>query len=94
MIDFPGIALFAFAFGFPGPLELLILMVLFGPGLAALVVIPSWLVLSRLGLPPLLSLLAALPLANLMLLWAVALSHWPALDESPSGPSASSPRDG
>ena len=44
---------------------------------------PAGRICRRLGFSPWLGILAALPLANLLLLWFVALAEWPRLDTAP-----------
>lgn len=43
----------------------------------ALIVWPSIRIVRRLGLPTWLGILAAVPVANLIVLWVVAYSPWP-----------------
>ncbi|PCI04612.1 MAG: hypothetical protein COB78_09985 [Hyphomicrobiales bacterium] len=43
---------------------------------AALLVIPFWRIFKRSGWPPALSLLMAVPLVNVVLLWIFAFSKW------------------
>ena len=50
---------------------------------ALLVIWPAWTICRRLGLPPWLGVLAVLPLANLVLLWYVALAPWPRMESGP-----------
>ena len=40
------------------------------------IVVPCWQILKKAGLPPALSVLAMIPLANLLLLYYVAFSDW------------------
>jgi hypothetical protein len=51
--------------------------------LMVLWIIPAWKVLSRVGMPPALALLAAIPFVGfLVLLFVVANSPWPSFDTS------------
>lgn len=43
----------------------------------ALVIYPFWRILSRMGLPGVLSLLVIIPVVNLVFLWVVAFIAWP-----------------
>jgi hypothetical protein len=45
--------------------------------LSLLQVVPFWRIFARMGLPPWLSIMASLPLVNLIVLYWVALSPWP-----------------
>jgi len=47
------------------------------------VVWPAGRICRRLGFSPWLGILAALPLANLILLWFVAFAEWPRVDTGP-----------
>lgn len=60
----------------PGSAELL----LFWGLVATLVVVPAWRICARLGLPPIASLAALIPGVNLVLLWILAFTRWPAVD--------------
>jgi hypothetical protein len=64
-------------FGSVGIPELLIILPILVASLL-IVVYPAARVCRRLGFHPLLGLFAAVPIANLVLLWFVALSDWPA----------------
>jgi hypothetical protein len=56
------------------------LLVMLAFGVMALVVIwPAGRIASRLGFSPLLGILVVVPLANVVLLWFVALADWPAV---------------
>jgi len=50
---------------------LIILAIVFG------YIIPLWRILSRIGFPGALSLLFAVPLINIIVLWTVAFTKWP-----------------
>lgn len=39
---------------------------------------PFWIIFKRIGLPPILSVLAAIPLVSIVFLWIIALKDWPA----------------
>jgi O-antigen ligase len=45
----------------------------------ALVGVPLWRIVRRTGLPPALSLLAFVPVANVIFIWVFAFMEWPAL---------------
>jgi hypothetical protein len=62
-------------FGSIGVPELLILVSLIA--MLAVVAWPACRICRRIGYPPMLGLLAVVPVANLILLWFVALSRWP-----------------
>ena len=51
--------------------------------MALVVVWPAARICRRLGFPRWLGVLAVIPLANLLLLWFVALSQWPKADMGP-----------
>jgi hypothetical protein len=65
------------SFGVP---ELVVLAIV-GVGLAA-VVWPASRILQRAGFSPWLALFAIVPLANICLLWFVAMSPWPAVSSA------------
>jgi hypothetical protein len=46
--------------------------------LSLLQVVPFWRVFRRMGLPPWLSIMASIPLFNLIVLYYVAMTPWPA----------------
>lgn len=46
---------------------------------SVLVVIPFWRIFEKAGLPPALSLLMLVPVANIVALYFVAFSSWPGL---------------
>lgn len=50
--------------------------------MAVLVIWPAARICRRAGLAPWLGILAAIPIANLLLLWFVALARWPALNST------------
>jgi hypothetical protein len=60
--------------------ELVVVFVIVAMALA--VVWPSARICRRLGFPPWLGVLACVPVANLLLLWFVALARWPSSDTS------------
>ncbi|MFW6170517.1 MAG: hypothetical protein ACODAD_08505 [Planctomycetota bacterium] len=74
----------------PGHCELLILGFLFlvvvAPVVVLLAVIPFWQICNKAGLPPQLSLLMLVPVANLILPFYVSFTEWPALRQTPSKP--------
>ena len=45
--------------------------------LSLLQVVPFWRIFARMGLPPWLAIMAAVPLVNLIVLYYVALNPWP-----------------
>ena len=51
--------------------------------MAFIVIWPAARICRRLGLPALLAVLAVVPLANLLLLWYVALAQWPRVETGP-----------
>ena len=51
--------------------------------MALLVIWPMAMICRRIGLSPWLGVLAAVPLANVALLWFLALSPWPKADTGP-----------
>jgi hypothetical protein len=59
---------------FPELLVLLVMVLLS----AVVVAFPAGRICQRAGFPPWLGVLAVVPLANLLLLWFVALAEWPA----------------
>lgn len=69
------------AIGLP---ELLIILVF----VVAPIVVPFWRIFSRVGLPPALSLLMAIPLVNVVGLYYLAFAKWPALDRHGDSASA------
>ncbi len=42
-----------------------------------IIVIPCWRILKKAGYPPVLSLLAMVPLVNVVALWLFAFAKWP-----------------
>jgi hypothetical protein len=64
--------------GMPG-----LIVVLFMAAMAFIVIWPATTICRRLGFSPLLGVFAVVPLANLILLWYVALSPWPRLGTAP-----------
>jgi hypothetical protein len=51
--------------------------------MALLVVWPTAMICRRIGFSPWLGILAAIPVANVVLLWFLALSVWPTADTGP-----------
>ena len=48
---------------------------------------PLWKIVGRTGHPAILAILFLIPIANIFLVWFLALSKWPALERKPlSGP--------
>ena len=52
-------------------------------GMVLVVIWPMAMICRRLGFSPWLGILAGVPLANVALLWFLALSQWPKVDTSP-----------
>jgi O-antigen ligase len=57
-------------------LMLLIVLILVG--------VPLWRIVKRTGLPPALSLLALVPVVNIIFVWVFAFIDWPALKQNPA----------
>ncbi len=51
--------------------------------LSLLQLVPFWRIFRRMGLPPWLAIMASMPLVNLIVLYYVALSPWPAAGHWP-----------
>jgi hypothetical protein len=49
----------------------------------AIFVAPLFLILRRMGLPPLIALVAFIPPLGAIVLWYVALARWPAVEQHP-----------
>jgi len=60
--------------------------------LSLLQVVPFWRIFRRMGLPPWLSIMASVPLVNLIVLYYVALTPWPS-EHRRSGPQVGSGPD-
>jgi len=69
-----------FAFGIPGPLELLVVVVT-----TLVIVVPIWRIFSKAGFPGALSLLMFIPFVNLIMLFVLAYAEWPALRDKKAG---------
>jgi len=52
--------------------------------LLVLLGVPLWRIVKRTGLPPVLSLLAFVPAANVIFVWVFAFMEWPALKHDPA----------
>lgn len=52
--------------------------------LLVVVGIPLWRIVKRTGLPPVLSLLGFVPVANIIFVWVFAFIEWPALKQNPT----------
>jgi hypothetical protein len=50
--------------------------------LLALVGVPAWKIVKRTGLHPALSLLAFIPVVNIIFVWVFAFMEWPALKQN------------
>jgi hypothetical protein len=48
---------------------------------AALVIVPFWFIFGKAGFPRWLSLLMIVPIANIVMLYVLAFSTWPSLEE-------------
>jgi hypothetical protein len=59
--------------------------------LSLLQVVPFWRIFRRMGLPPWLSIMASVPLVNLIVLYYVALTPWPAESVSSTAPVGNGP---
>ena len=59
------------------------MVVIYILAMALLVIWPAARICRRIGFPRWLGILAVLPLANVVLLWYVALAHWPKADPGP-----------
>lgn len=61
------------------------LIIVLGVGIvaAAVVILPVSIILRRIGYSPFLSIAAVVPLLNLALLWFVAISRWPGVEQRP-----------
>lgn len=66
----------AFIAGTPGPIELILIIVI-----GAVFVVPFWKIFSKAGFPGALSLLMLVPLVNLIMIFVLAFAEWPALRE-------------
>jgi predicted PurR-regulated permease PerM len=62
-----------------------LLVILYIAVIAVAVAWPAAQICSRLGFPRWLGVLAIIPVANLVLLWFVALARWPSRDGTRSG---------
>lgn len=60
-----------------------IVVIAFMAAMALVVIWPMGMICRRLGFSPWLGVLAALPVANVVLLWFLALSQWPKADTGP-----------
>ena len=57
--------------------EMLIVLSILSLGLGLLVIWPAWRILTRVGLPPWMAILAVIPYVNVVLLFYVAFTEWP-----------------
>ena len=67
--------------GIVGMPELVVLMAMVM--MAFVVIFPAVTICRRLGFSPWLGLLSVIPLANLLLLWFIALAQWPRIETGP-----------
>jgi hypothetical protein len=70
----------AVAFGMPGGLEILIILLIY-PLLFIVPVIAFWRICSKAGFPAPLGLLMLVPVANIILPLYLAFADWPALNQ-------------
>ena len=66
----------AFMAGAPGPIELILILIM-----GSVIVIPFWRIFSKAGFSGALSLLMFIPLVNLVMILVLAFAEWPALRE-------------
>ena len=66
----------AFIAGAPGPIELLLIIVM-----ALVVVVPFWRIFAKAGFSGALSLLMFIPILNVVMIFFLAFAEWPALKE-------------
>jgi hypothetical protein len=52
-------------------------------GVALLIIVPAARILRRIGHPQWIAIAAVIPLLNIVLLWHVAYSAWPAVERNP-----------
>jgi hypothetical protein len=64
-------------FGSIGPAELLVVLAI--ASVALVVIWPAGRICRRAGFSPWLGVLAVVPIANVLLLWFVAVAEWPAM---------------
>ena len=64
----------AFMAGSPGPIELVLIIVM-----GSVIVIPFWKIFSKAGFSGALSLLMLVPFVNLIMIFVLAFAAWPAL---------------
>jgi len=62
--------------GMPGPLELIIIVLM-----ALVVVVPFWRIFSKAGFSGALSLLMFVPILNVIMIFFLAFAEWPALKQ-------------
>ena len=66
----------AFMAGAPGPIELILILIM-----GSVIVIPFWRIFSKAGFSGALSLLMFIPLVNLVMIFVLAFAEWPAMRE-------------
>ena len=64
----------AFMAGAPGPIELILIIVM-----GSIFVVPFWKIFSKAGFSGALSLLMLVPLVNLVMIFVLAFAPWPSL---------------
>ena len=64
-------------FGPPGPMELIMIVVM-----VSVIVVPFWKIFSKAGFSGALSLLMLVPLVNLIMIFILAFAPWPALKQN------------
>lgn len=77
------------AIGIPGPLELLVILVMVG-----IVVLPMWRICAKAGYPGWIGLAALVPFLNILLLFFLAFADWPALRRGQNEPDQNASRLG
>jgi hypothetical protein len=53
--------------------------------MVAVILVPYWKIVKRTGNPPALSILFLVPLVNLVAIWWLAYTKWPAVDKGRQG---------
>ena len=63
--------------------EIILIFCLCIIGMIIVLLVPYWRIFGKAGFPPALSLLMVIPLANIVMLYFLAFSEWPALRQPP-----------
>ena len=66
----------AFIAGAPGPMELILILVM-----GTAIIVPFWRIFANAGFPGALSLLMLVPVVNLIMIFVLAFADWPALGQ-------------